>query len=244
MKVNNSFPLKTILVEDEEASRITLRGLLQMYCPQVQIVAEAANVNSAFAAMQQHNPQLALLDIRLDDRTVFDLLARFDIIDFKIIILTAYPEFEYAQQGIRYGVIDYLLKPFSIDDLTKAVNKVEMETSAAPRSLIVPSSSGQTILPLEQIVLLEADGPYTTIYLASAEKFMVSKNLKHFEDQLPVPPFFRTHDSAIVNFDQLLSYSRDGQTGRAELNGGLSAPISARRLGEFSERLREYMDGK
>jgi two-component system, LytTR family, response regulator len=242
-------PIKTVFIEDEEANRIALRGLLDLYCPDVEIVAEAVNVADGYAAICKHRPQLALIDIRLEDRTVFDLLAKFEKIDFQIIILTAYPEFEYAQQAIHYGVKEYLLKPCKIEDLHRAIAKIQANitapgTIAPPRVLLLPSNHGQTVIRTETIALLEADGPYTNIYLANQEKFMVSKNLKYFEEILGYPPFFRTHDSAIVNFDHINTFLRDGQVGQVSLSGGRQAPISARRMSDFTERFKAFAEGR
>ena len=79
--------LRTIIIDDEAHVRETLKRFINKYCPQVQLVAEAESVVTGLKAITRNNPDLILLDIKMDDGTGFDLLEAIDNIDFKIIFL-------------------------------------------------------------------------------------------------------------------------------------------------------------
>ena len=85
--------IKTIIVEDEEQKRLSLRKMLNELRPDVNILAEAVDINSAKELIITHNPELVLLDIRLPDGTSFDLLEQIAPVNFKIIFITAFDEY-------------------------------------------------------------------------------------------------------------------------------------------------------
>ena len=106
---NNGNLIRTVIIDDEAHIRETLSRLLLRYCPQVSLVGQANSVASGYKLIRGQNPQLVLLDIRLNDGTGFDLLKRFEIIDFRVIFITAYEK--YAVQAFRFAAVDFLLKP-------------------------------------------------------------------------------------------------------------------------------------
>ena len=114
--------LKAIIVEDEEASRETLKNYLAKYCPEVQLMDIAASVDEGFVAIKKHQPQIVFLDIEMPFGNAFDLLARFEDIDFEIIFVTAYKD--YAMKALNLSAAYYILKPIDIDELIFAVNKI------------------------------------------------------------------------------------------------------------------------
>ena len=68
--------IKALLVEDEEQSRQLLKTLLSKNCPNIEVVATAANVKEASEAVQKYQPDLVFLDITMPDGTGFDLLEK------------------------------------------------------------------------------------------------------------------------------------------------------------------------
>ncbi|MCO5256473.1 MAG: response regulator [Lentimicrobium sp.] len=115
--------LRTVIIDDEAHMRQTLENLVHQYCPNVEVVAKADGVESGELAIRRTHPDLALLDIRMEDGTGFDLLKKLDPIDFKVIFITAYDEF--AIRAFRFSALDYLLKPVDPDELIDAVRKAD-----------------------------------------------------------------------------------------------------------------------
>jgi len=113
--------LKAIIIDDEPLIRELITKTIKSYCPNVSIVAEAGTVQSGVAAINEHEPDLVLLDIKMPDGSGFDLIKHFDKPDFKVIFISGY--MEYAIKGYKFSAIDYILKPIDEKELALAINK-------------------------------------------------------------------------------------------------------------------------
>lgn len=101
-----------LLVEDEYLERMAIRKLLETHRPQYQVVGEAENGRDAIRLAEELQPSIILMDIKMPILSGIDAAKELQgKVDAKIIFLTAHNEFEYAREGIRLQVSDYLLKP-------------------------------------------------------------------------------------------------------------------------------------
>ena len=75
--------MKAVIIEDEAASRLTLRNYLREYCPQVELIAEADNIKTGAEIIKKHQPQLVFLDIEMPFGNAFDLLDQYETIPFE-----------------------------------------------------------------------------------------------------------------------------------------------------------------
>ena len=91
--------MKAVIIEDEAASRITLKNYLRDYCPKVELLAEADNIKTGAEIIKKHEPQLVFLDIEMPFGNAFDLLDQYDSIPFETIFVTAFSN--YAIQAIN-----------------------------------------------------------------------------------------------------------------------------------------------
>ena len=96
--------LRTIIIDDEESVRGTLKKLIKRFCPNARLAGEADGVESGVKAIKKYHPDLVLLDIKMDDGTRFDLLNQLEPIDFKVIFITAYDQ--YAIKAIKIRALD------------------------------------------------------------------------------------------------------------------------------------------
>ena len=119
--------IKGIIVEDERHSRETLLGMLDRFCKNVTIVAEAESYRSGLEAIRKHNPDVVFLDIQMPDGSGFRLLEELEQIDFEIIFTTAFDQF--AIKAIKYSALGYLLKPIDPEELVNSLKKVENKLS-------------------------------------------------------------------------------------------------------------------
>jgi two-component system, LytTR family, response regulator len=220
--------IRTIIVDDEKPSRDVLCNYLREYCSDVSIVATASSVTSALRAINKFPPDLVFLDIEMPDGTGFELLRKFELINFSVIFVTAYSE--YAVKAFRFCAIDYLLKPVKIDELTDAVEKVKLMKWQSPipskltillnnldngfstiPTLVIPHSSGFDVLKIPEIIMCQADGYCTIFSLQNGKSLMSTKNLKHYELLLAEHNFLRTHNSYLINLNHILKYSNQGE---------------------------------
>lgn len=219
--------IKSIIVDDERKHRETTRMLLETYCPNVEIIAEAEDKTTLLKVLSEHQPDLLFLDINLGSSTAFDILNELDEhINFKIVFVTASES--YAVEGYKYDAIDYLLKPIKEKNLIEVVNKIEKQRSkSVPKEIIideikqlygggvssikisVSDAKGVHVLKVHDIIYCQSNGNYTTFKMVDDTEIVISKNLKYFETQLEVYKFQRIHRSYLVNIDHILQVLRD-----------------------------------
>lgn len=239
------------IIDDEPAARAYLRTLLAAYCPEIEVCGEADDVETAFQLLRHTRPQAILLDISLKDGTGFDLLDKFNPPPFRVIFTTAYDAF--ALRAFRYHALDYLLKPILSDDLVRAVDrlgfdqqedftqKINYLLESTRRNkldkIALTSQEGTVFLQLDKIIRLQSDGNYTTFYLINSERYVISRQLKEFEDMMPEQDFFRLHQSHMVNIAFVKKILRE-DGGYAEMEDGSRLPIARRRKDEFIELVR------
>ncbi|MBX2906865.1 MAG: response regulator transcription factor [Taibaiella sp.] len=246
--------IRAVIIDDEARARSTLVALIKEFCPNVEIVAECASVPEGVLAINQKRPKLVFLDIEMPEYSGFELLSFFRDIDFQIVFVTAYNE--YALKAFEVSATDYLLKPVDIDKLKVAVDKVSkradnMDTqnrvdvlkdafSAGQfNKIALPVSEGLLFVEVPEIVFLEAEGAYTTVWLKNGSRILVSKKLKFFEEILDGRPnFFRSHRSFIVNINYLKKYNKADSS--LELDNGKTVYISRERKADFEEQLRMH----
>jgi len=231
--------LASIIVEDEETSRQILKNYLQKYCPNVNILGEAANVDEALVLIRNNNLDLVFLDVEMPYGNAFDLLEKVGDVDFETIFVTAYNH--YAIDALNAHASYYLMKPISIDELIKAVDYVTdiktkenalqdevlvAKTSGVEGKITIPQQSGFEVLNTSDILYCKADDNYTEIYLNNNKRKIVSKTLKYFEEALRDASFARVHKSYLVNVNEVVKYQK-GKGGSVVLSNGKEIMVSA-----------------
>ena len=230
--------LKAILVEDEKISRDILRNYLHKYCPNVNLLGEASNIEEAQNLIDKHDLDLVFLDVEMPFGNAFDLLEKVENRTFETVFVTAYDH--YAMDALNNHASYYLLKPISIDELIKAVNIVaeikqkenELQhhvlapkTNFAKGKITIPQQDGFEVLDINDIVFCKADDNYTEIHLANSKK-LVSKTLKYFEEVLKDHTFARIHKSYLVNVNKIIKYKK-GKGGSVIVSSGKEILVSA-----------------
>lgn len=248
--------ITSLLIDDEQDSRSTLRSYLGRYCPQVTVVGECANILEARAAILKLKPQLIFLDIEMPHGTAFDLLEQFgEHIDFEIIFITAYSQ--YAVQAFNLSAAHYLLKPVDIEELEKAVAhvatllsqkeqlvraKVLLENMAAQnaqsRKLVLPLLEGFDVVRMSDILYCEAEDNFTCFYFIDGHKSLICRHLKHYEPLLEPFGFCRVHRSHIVNLEYVKRYIK-GKGGSVIMENGKEIMVSNQKKDELVRRIVE-----
>lgn len=244
--------MKALIIDDEKKGRETLQTLLEKYCPGVQVAACGTDADEGYELILKHKPEIVFLDIEMPNGSGFSLLEKFDKINFQVIFTTAYET--YAVRAIKHHALDYLLKPIDIDELKKAVESAQSATGSTTTArygefikdrrqdiisrIALPIKEGIVYLTISEIIRIESDGSYSTFYVQDGKKYVVSKNLKEYEDLLPVKQFFRSHKSHLINIKKVKKYLRtDGYF--AEMDDGSMIEISRRKKDEFLQLMNE-----
>ena len=245
--------LTAIIVDDELDSRETLRNYIGKYCPQVDLLAECANIMEARGAILKHQPQLVFLDIEMPHGNAFDLLEQWGEIDFEIIFITAFSQ--YAVQAFNLSAAHYILKPVDIEELEKAVAHVKeliskkdklsranilLENMAAlnsqNRKLVLPLMEGFDVVKMSDILYCEAQDNFTCFYFLDGKKSLICRNLKFYETALSEFGFCRVHRSHIVNLDYVKRYIK-GKGGSVILENGKEIMVSNNKKEELIRKI-------
>jgi two-component system, LytTR family, response regulator len=242
--------ITAILVDDEASARDVLEHLLLRFCPEVELLAKCENVLEAVEIIKEKKPQLIFLDIEMPNYAGYEILRFFDTVDFEIVFVTAYNQ--YAVRAFEVAAVDYLLKPVDVDRLKMAVLRVQQQVdikaqmqrlallsdtleTKTVKSIMVMEKGEQYVVSVDNIIAIEAEESYSTVYTLE-KKYVVSKNLKHFETIFEqIPKFFRVHKSWIINLNHLQHYSKTDL--EIKLSGGLNAKLSKYKKAEFEAAL-------
>lgn len=237
--------MKALIVEDKEFIRKGLLNLLRLIETPVEVIGECGSVKDAVVVANACKPELVFLDINLTDGTGFDFLTQTENLSFKVIFITAFEE--HALQALKFGAVDYLLKPVDIEELEialKKVTKLPINTQKEQlkiakdalkneySKIILSLHDSFQVINLEELLFCESDKGYTTFYCDNNKKYVVSKTLKEFEERLLQTHFTRPHQSFIVNLNFIDKYDKSGVI---YLKNGKKIPVSTRKKEQFLE---------
>tara|TARA_R110000787_G_scaffold12074_38_gene39375 strand:+ start:8935 stop:9675 length:741 start_codon:yes stop_codon:yes gene_type:complete len=244
--------MRVVVVDDESLARERLKRLLQEF-PGYEVVGEAADGESALDVIDNEEPDLVLLDIRMggvDGLHVARSLAEYDPPP-AVIFTTAYSE--HALSAFDAKAAGYLLKPIRLEKLKEALqsarrpNRAQRPRSqsedAKPKREFVTATTREGLMrvPAEDIVYFLADQKYTTVCHLHGE-VLIEESLKTLEDDF-APWFLRVHRKALVATRFIAGLERD--RGGEQLHwltmkhASNPLPVSRRRLAEVRRFLTE-----
>lgn len=116
---------KLLLVDDEPIIREGLAQMIRWQALELTLTASCGDALTALDSMMDDMPDILLTDIRLPGVSGLELIGRAVSLHpmLQTIVLSGYDMFEYAQQAMKYGVMEYLLKPCSREELEEALRR-------------------------------------------------------------------------------------------------------------------------
>lgn len=167
--------MKILIVEDEFNAREGLAAIIQKTCPQHEVCGKAADGEEGYRLALEKRPDLVFVDIELPKMNGLKMIEKLTDrnLGAAFVILSGYAEFEYAQQAIRYGVSEYLLKPITYDKLIHVIENMEKWKRAAvdrkkkeiPREELLASILTGRHDAKEAMGMLESMVPRGNLYL-------------------------------------------------------------------------------
>lgn len=120
---------RIILADDEEYVRELLSKNINQSMEGFQVVAKAADGREAVRLVKEYKPDILVTDICMPFVSGLELIRQLQELEHpvKTVIISGYDDFSYAKQALTLGVTDYLLKPFSPDELYEVLNKIRTE---------------------------------------------------------------------------------------------------------------------
>ena len=243
--------IKTIIVEDEKLARDLIKDYLQNH-EDFEIIGEYEDGFSGLKAINELKPDLIFLDIQMPKLTGFEML---EVLEHHpaIIFTTAYDQF--ALKAFEHNALDYLLKPYSKHRFDEAVGKARERVQSGDSEsisrlvehrdeqedeihrVVVKSRSRINVIPVDDIIYLEAQDDYVMIYTLQS-KHLKQKTMKFFEAHLPVEDFVRIHRSYIVKLSEIAQmqlYEKESYI--VILKNGVKLPVSKSGLPKLKKKL-------
>ncbi len=223
--------IKSVVVDDVDMMRVTLKKVLDGF-PNIEIIGEASDYESAKQLINETKPELVFLDIDLNGLTSIDLLNEINCSP-KIIFITSHPDF--AIKAFELNAVDYILKPISADRLRRAIDRVtemgaepmegsimdeSQERFKADQIILLNFDSKLTFIKVQDINYIEAFGNYTKIYMNDGKLSITYNSIKNWDNRLPNDVFIQIHRSSIVNLLNVVKIEKwTNDTGRLFLKG-------------------------
>jgi len=235
--------IKVIIVEDSRLARNELKELIKQH-PEMEVIAEAENVDRAYQLITQLHPQLLFLDINMPEKDGFALLEMLE--DVPVVVFTTAFD-EYAIKSFEYNALDYLLKPINkqrfANAVEKAKEKIKVEEAATVQYLnensqiFIKDGEKCWLVKVADIYLFEIVGNYTRVYFNDC-KPLIYKSLNQIEDRLPHNFFFMANRQQIVNLQYIKNVDNwfNGKL-KATLLSGAEVEISRRQSALFKDML-------
>lgn len=246
--------IKILVVEDNLRSQQLIVHLLTTYCPNIEIVGVAETIDQAISFIKVVELHALFLDIHLQDRVSFDLFNEVDCTDFEIVFTTAFDQ--YAAKAFKYQAVDYIVKPFDIDDLVIAVERLETrieqkrlfngqdywkgDNRKKVKHITIESLTKTNIINLDDIIYCQSEGRYTLLSLKNNQKIVASINLGKIEEMLDDYRFFRIHHSYIVNINYVLEITKT-ESVSCLMPENILLPVASRRRTSLKAHLQSYL---
>lgn len=240
---------KVLIIDDEPKLSKVLKIKLERYCSNIEVVGEAINITQGYEKIKKYSPQLIFLDISMPGGSGFDLLDKFESVNFQIIFVTGFNDF--VLDAMKVSAIDYLLKPVDTEELKiavqKAIERIDEKEKAEQYQLLkhnlnylgnqktkiaIPGSN--TFVEITNIVRCEGWQKYTHVHLMDGSCILSSYNIGVFKDMLKAYDFYSTHKSHLINQKLISKYLK---TGTVVMADGSQVPVSRRKKEEFVDRI-------
>jgi len=244
--------IRTILIDDEKMSLLTLKALLGGQFPKINIVGTGESVEQGVSLIDELKPDLVFLDIRLPDGEGFDVIEKVTFKHFKVIFITS--SNKYAVKAFEFAALHYLVKPVTFEGLKTAIDRFKDFTEedidnklrifrdslkSKNEKIIIPSTDGLNIVKLGDILRLEADDVYTLFYMIDGHRYIASKPLNNYEKILEDLPFSRVHSKHLINLMFVKRYVK-GKGGAVIMEDNKEVEVCVRKKAEFLEKLKNY----
>lgn len=213
--------MKIVIIEDEIKAARSLANLINKLRPEARVVAQLQSVEAAVDYLSNsEQPDLIFMDIQLSDGLSFEIFKQVEI-KAPVIFCTAYGE--YSMEAIKANGVDYLLKPFSQDDLQAAFEKVEsfknfFQQSTRPdldallsklgqdegkKSFLVFKQNKYTTVQTDQIAFIYIRNDSSSIMTFQQQEYALDQSMDQLQNMLSAKQFFRLNRQYLVNFSAI-----------------------------------------
>ena len=198
--------MNALIFEDNSIQRTILRDLLEQKC-NISIAGEFSNPLVYMNSKLTQEPDVIFLDIEMPGMTGIEFL---DSTPLNCPVIITSSKKEYAFDAFQFNVVAYLLKPFSLSELKKAISEIPLDKKKEDSLHI---TSGANILKLYYNDILFIKGAVNYVEIHTAQKMhLIYTSLNAIENKLPQNIFMRVHRSTIVNLNYVRNFNKNTTT--------------------------------
>lgn len=235
--------IRVLAIDDEPLALQQLASYIEKI-PFLQLVAECQSALEARTIMNEEQIDAIFVDINMPDLSGMDFVRSLAAPPL-VVFTTAYSE--YAVEGFRVNAIDYLLKPFGLDDFKRAANKVKTQYDLLNTAVVSAVDEDDALflkteykvvrINVADIRYVEGMSEYLRIYLEGQPKpLIVLLALKKLEERLPSASFMRIHRSYLINLKKIQEVNKN----RVIMDADTYLPIGDM----YKEAFNQYLSTK
>lgn len=116
--------MNIILADDERLPRLGLKSMIEELFPNQHTFIEITNGEELLSYVEQQTPDVIFLDIHMPKLSGLEAFSQFYQKNIPVVMLTGYAEFSYAKEALKYGAIDYLLKPAGLEEIKRVMMQI------------------------------------------------------------------------------------------------------------------------
>ena len=234
--------IRCLAIDDEPLALQQLTTYIQKV-PFLELAAQCQSAMEARKFLEQDTVDAIFCDINMPDLNGMDFIKSLQAPPL-IVFTTAYSE--YAVEGFKVNAVDYLLKPFGLDDFRRAANRIKERLeivstntqhptpNTQPDTLFVKTDYRMVKINIPDIRYIEGMSEYLKIYLEGEEKPIITLlSMKKIETRLP-ENFMRIHRSYIVNLHKIQEVNKN----RIIMDAETFLPIGDM----YKESFQQYLD--
>ena len=232
--------IKCLAIDDEPLALQQLAAYIHKI-PFLNLVAECESALHALKIMDEQIVDLVFADINMPDLNGLDFVKS---LDKKPLVIFTTAHSEYAIEGFKVDALDYLLKPFSFAEFSKAAAKAKKQfdllqnvpekAESNNQFLFIKSEYKMMRINFSDITYIEGMKEYVRIHLTTQKPVMTLLSMKMLEEKLPPEMFMRVHRSYIVNLQKINTVERF----RILFEDKVRIPVSE----NYKERFQDFID--
>lgn len=249
--------MKILIVEDEIPAAEKLKRYLHKYDPAIEVMDIITSVKKAasWLSMEEHRPDVIFMDIQLSDGISFEI---FGLVEVKCPVIFATAHDDYALDAFKVNSIDYIMKPITYMEVSKALKKLNtlssqlvkldvisgltqsVQSKKTKDRFVVKKGNQIQSIKTSDIQLFYAEGRTVFLVTNDNQRYIIDFNLADLEGLVPSSSFYRINRSFIVNINGIVKINQYSNS-RLKLITKYEAPsdiiVSRERVSDFKEWL-------
>ncbi|MBS1635398.1 MAG: response regulator [Bacteroidetes bacterium] len=243
--------ISSVVIDDEQSNRALIIKLVAQLDSCFEIIGEAADLDEAYEVITEKKPHVVFLDIKMPSGNGFDLLERFENIDFEVVFISGFDS--YALKAFEFNALDYVVKPINSEKFSKTLERIKTRLhERAPKQqdlksiiksydlqqlviskISIHNGNNVFFLNIEEIVWIKSESKCTTFKTSSDDKYFSSKELADFSFILADHPYMvKVSKNTYINLNFVQFYSK-GQNCLITMKDGMVIEVPRRKKSEI-----------